>query len=114
MTTTYFVLAIVLVPRSALLGCAIAWALSRGVGAIASYGALAAKHYSIPVIGEAAILLAGIGAMVWVGGLLYEQQILLGAASALALTGVWIVCTRGRLRLAWRVFTGSGSGGLAA
>lgn len=114
MTSTYFVLALALVPHSALLGCAIAWALSRGIGAIVSYAALAAKHYPTPATREAAVLLTGITAMVWIGGLLYEDHVLLGAASAVGLTGIWVVCTRGRMRLAWRVFTGSGRGRLPA
>jgi O-antigen/teichoic acid export membrane protein len=100
MTAAYLVLAVVITPASALLGPAIAWAVSRAVGAGASMVALHRHRLSVPWARQAATVSGSVLAMVLVGTLFYERSWIEGLVVGTGFAIAWLIVSKREARVA--------------
>jgi O-antigen/teichoic acid export membrane protein len=106
MTGTYLVLALVMTPVSALLGPAIAWALSRAIGAGASTVALHRHQLSVHWTRQAVTVTGSVSAMLLIGALFYERRWIEGFVVGIGFAIAWVIISKQEARLAFAALGG--------
>jgi O-antigen/teichoic acid export membrane protein len=100
MTASYLILALVITPVSALLGPAIAWAVSRAVGGAVSMVALHRHQLPVPWARQAATVSGSVLAMVLIGMLFYERSWIEGLVVGSGFAVAWLIVSKRDIRVA--------------
>jgi O-antigen/teichoic acid export membrane protein len=106
MTGTYLILALLITPASALLGPAVAWALSRAVGAGISMVALRRHGLPVPWARHVATVSGSVLTMILIGALAYERRWIEGFVAGTCLAIAWLIVSKHEARVAFGSWVG--------
>lgn len=100
MTGAYVILALLITPVSALLGPAVAWALSRAVGSGISMVALRRHGLAVPWARHVATVNGSVLTMILIGALAYERSWIEAFVAGAGLAIAWLILNRNEARVA--------------